>query len=242
MLAYLRRIHPVMASLDTATSSELMISFLPTEYQGKAKGWLKIADIDLTKKIKSHCPEGWNKTKVNGIEMCRSLYDTAGCYSANFSVNGTRYRKIRGMVRGYQQGSTDSFDSRRGHRSINTAYVDGVSITLGHPCKHVWTYVVGCSDDDNHPTSNYPCAAVPGPAPPSFVGENYYCESGNRGPFTYTVHYYTLMIHYLVVFMITITAVLMLGCLDSTENFLKHKLTTLRSGSALIKLTMMKQS
>ena len=162
---------------------------METEYQGKTKGWLKIADIDLTKKIKSYCPEGWKKTKVNGIEMCRSLYDTAGCYSANFSVNGTRYRKIRGMVRGYQKGSTDSFDSRRGHRSINTAYADGVSITLGHPRKHVWTYVVGCSDDDNHATSNCPCAAVPGPAPPSFVGENYYCESGNKGPFEYRVHY-----------------------------------------------------
>ena len=159
---------------------------METENEDKKKGWLKIADIDVSKG--DECPKGWNKTKVNGIEMCRSLYDSAGCYSANFSVNGTRYRKIRGMVRGYQQGSTDSFDSRMGHRSINTAYVDGVSITLGHPRKHVWTYVVGCSDDDNHPTSNCPCAAVPGPAPPSFVGENYYCESGNRGPFEY-IHY-----------------------------------------------------
>jgi len=26
-----------------------------------------------------------------------------------------------------------------------------------------------------------PCAAVPGPAPPAFVGEYYYCEVGNNG-------------------------------------------------------------
>ena len=160
---------------------------METENEGKKKGWLKIADTDVSKG--DDCPKGWEKIKINSIEMCRSLYDTAGCYSANFSVNGTRYHKIRGMVRGYQQGTTDSFDSRRGHRSINTAYVDGVSITLGHPRKHVWTYVVGFSDDDNHDTSNCPCAAVPGPSPPSFVGENYYCESGTRGPSEHTVHY-----------------------------------------------------
>ena len=156
---------------------------------GKNQGWLQIADFDLSKK--SECPdtEEWKKIKVNDIEMCRSVNDTAGCYSAIFSVNGTRYRKIYGMVRGYQQGSTDSFDSNRGHRSINTAYVDGVSITLGYPRKHVWTYIVGLSDDYSYPTANCPCAVVPGPAPPSFVGEHYYCESGNRGAFEFNTHY-----------------------------------------------------
>ena len=165
---------------------------METEYDaGKKKGWLQIADFDLS--VKSECPdtEEWKKIKVNGIEMCRSVNDTEGCYSAIFSVNGTKYRKIRGMVRGYQKGSTDGFDHVRygNYRGINTPYVDGVSITLGNPRKHVWTYVVGCSDDDNHATSNCPCAAVPGPAPHFFVGEHYYCESGNRGPFEYSTIY-----------------------------------------------------
>ena len=42
------------------------------------------------------------------------------------------------------------------------------------------------------------------------------------------------------VFTITITAVPMLACHGSTENFLQHKMKTLRSGSALIKHTLMK--
>ena len=83
-------------------------------------------------------------------------------------------------MRGYQKSSTDSFDSRRGIRSIDTTYVDGVSITLGNPRKHVWTYVSGYSDHGKFPTSNCPCAPVPGPSPPSFVGEHYYCESGDN--------------------------------------------------------------
>ena len=41
------------------------------------------------------------------------------------------------------------------------------------------TYAVGTSDDN--PGNLCPCAAVPGPVPPSFVGEHYYCESGNTG-------------------------------------------------------------
>ena len=148
------------------------------------------------------------------------------------------------MVRGYQQGTTESFDSRRGHRGINTAYVDGVSITLGHPRKHVWSYVVVCSDDDNHDTSNCPCAAVPGPAPPSFVGENYYCESGNRGPTEFTTHYTdeTLWDGACCFHDDNNCCILTLAYLGSIENFPKHKLTTLRLGSVLINLTLMKQS
>ena len=65
--------------------------------------------------------------------------------------------------------------------SIDGAYVDGVSITIGNHRKHVWTYAVGHSDEGNYPHHNCPCAAVPGPVPPSFLGEHYYCESGNTG-------------------------------------------------------------
>ena len=112
--------------------------------------------------------------------MCGSTSSSAGCYSTIFSLdNGTSYHEIRGMVRGYQKGTTDSFDSRHGFRDINATYVDGVSITLGSSRKHVWTYVVGCSDESSHSTSNCPCAVHPGPSPPSFVGDHFYCESGS---------------------------------------------------------------
>ena len=32
------------------------------------------------------------------------------------------------------------------------------------------------------------CAAVPGPAPPSFVGEHYYCDSGSTGGWVDVYH------------------------------------------------------
>ena len=66
-----------------------------------------------------------------------------------------------------------------------------MSITLGDPRKHVWTYAVGISDiQDFHVPSNCPCADVRGIDPPSFVSDHYYCESGNAGG-SNTDAYYT---------------------------------------------------
>ena len=143
------------------------------------KGWLKVADFDMTRGDK--CPKEWRQFLVNGIGVCRSPSDNAGCYSTIFTVNNTKYQKIRGFVRGYQKGDTDNFNPHEGVKSINEAYVDGVSITLGKIRKHVWTYVAGISDSNGHSTSNCPCSKTPGPAPPAFVGEHYYCESGDNG-------------------------------------------------------------
>ena len=45
-------------------------------------------------------------------------------------------------------------------------YIDGVSITLGSPRKHVWTYAVGHRDDNNvHQQRRCPCAKHPGRDP-----------------------------------------------------------------------------
>ena len=65
-------------------------------------------------------------------------------------------------VIGYQEGSTDGIRSS----NIDSAYVDGVSITHGSPRSHIWTNIAGPTE-----ASTY--------SPPPFVGNNYYCESGN---------------------------------------------------------------
>ena len=83
-------------------------------------------------------------------------------------------------------GDTNAFYTKLS--SIDDLYVDGISITLGSPRKHVWTYAVGYSDDlDNK--HNCPCATIPGPSPPAFVGNHYYCESGNVGAVDYAKYY-----------------------------------------------------
>ena len=77
----------------------------------------------------------------------------------------------------------DAFQSgARG--TIDGYYVDGISITSGFPRKHVWTFAIGLSIDHNYGlvlNHNCPCAKYPGLQPPSFVGNDYYCESAIHG-------------------------------------------------------------
>jgi len=120
--------------------------------------------------------------------VCKAVSNNAGCYPASFSVNGTYYHKICGKARGYQRYTTDAFNTKS--KDINGAYVDGLSITLGKPRKHVWTYAA--SGTEVGPNNGCcPCAALPGLAPHAFIGDHYYCESGFAGVGSTAAVYYT---------------------------------------------------
>ena len=78
------------------------------------------------------------------------------------------------------QGDPDAFANPTGMArtaSLSGNYVDGVSITYGTPPTHIWTYAAGASVSSN---SKYgcPCNTEPGVQPPTFVGTDYYCETG----------------------------------------------------------------
>ena len=135
--------------------------------------WRRVASINTD--VGDNCPTGWIKSSHNGTSFCRAPSDGRGCYSTFFSTNGVSYQHVCGRARGYQKGSPDAFS--RNTLSIDTYYVDGLSITHGNPRHHIWTYAAGITDSASS-TSNCPCAANPGRPPPSFVGNNYYCESG----------------------------------------------------------------
>ena len=57
-------------------------------------------------------------------------------------------------------------------------YVDGVSLTHGNPRKHIWSLICGTDSDDS---TKCPCASHGTQQAPSFVGSDYYCESGFTG-------------------------------------------------------------
>ena len=58
-------------------------------------------------------------------------------------------------------------------------YVDGISITYGSsPCQHIWTYAGG-DDDFEAGSDDCPCNTGNSVVVPDFVGNEYYCESGN---------------------------------------------------------------
>ena len=64
--------------------------------------------------------------------------------------------------------------------SMVSMYLHGVTITGGpsNSRTHVWTYASGHRED---PTSHCNCPCAPGgTASPSFVGNNYFCESATK--------------------------------------------------------------
>lgn len=159
---------------------------------GVKGGWARIAYLDM---VQGHaCPTPWSDIVMPGTskEVCKAP-DDAGCFSTTYSTSNMNYNKVCGQVSGYQKGCTDAFypAAYLKKKSINDVYVDGISITLGNPCKHVWTYATGLSDDGNYPKYNCPCAHIPGPDPPSFVGDHFYCESGDTGGHS-CLQYYSL--------------------------------------------------
>ena len=149
--------------------------------------WRRIASIDVS--AGDDCPTGWMKSSYNGVSFCRAPSDNNGCYSTFFSTNGVNYQHVCGRARGYQKGSPDAFWTTT--NSIDSYYVEGLSITYGNPRQHIWTYAIGPTDYGNVPCCNCPCAAIPGSAPPSFVGNNYYCESGTGNTYSDSAYYFS---------------------------------------------------
>jgi len=82
------------------------------------------------------------------------------------------------MARGYQKGGVDRFSNLivSMQKGINA---DGLSITIGNPQQHVWTYAVGlCEAESIFTGGNCPCTGNAGTAAHPFIGNHYYCESG----------------------------------------------------------------
>ena len=66
-----------------------------------------------------------------------------------------------------------------------------MSITQGSPRQHIWTNAIGIQDTISNSGLNE-CPCTPGifmQSPPSFVGSDYFCESGCPGYHDFTTFY-----------------------------------------------------
>ena len=157
---------------------------LQPPHQCGAGMWTRIAYLNMTDPLQS-CPSAWRQNTANGVRVCgRPLTSNNMCHGTFYSTGGQTYTRVCGRVIGYQFGRPEAFD---GFGSINDAYVEGVSITHGSPRSHIWTYAADTSETSS---SIYcPCDNGSSTSPPSFVGNNYYCESGNPSSSTAGVLY-----------------------------------------------------
>ena len=147
---------------------------------GREGGWMRIADVDMTQD-NSTCPTGLYTYNLNGIshDLCDYQHNAGGrCDSTTFPTYNVTYSSVCGRVRGYQHGAPDGIhDNHWGSSSIDSYYVDGVSITHGSPRQHVWTFIVG-QGQTTALWEDCPCNTGSAQTVLSFVGDDYYCESG----------------------------------------------------------------
>ena len=142
-------------------------------------GWTRVAYLNMTEPG-AVCPQGLVQKKFSQLphDVCsKGITSSQKCYSTVFDGYSLPYTKACGQVRGYQFGHTDGLFNPS--LSIDAGYVSGISITYseGEQRQHIWTYASGENENDDR-EDDCPCNNGSTAVVPSFVGEDYYCESG----------------------------------------------------------------
>ena len=158
---------------------------------GGTGGWRRDVYLDMNDPSTT-CPSGWNMTGYSKRTCGRATDGRHTCDSATFPVRGGEYSRICGRIRAYQWGTPNGFDYYHDGiiTTIDGAYAIGVSVTHGTPRNHIWTFAAGISEDYHLTSSSRcPCDASIDIRVPSFVGEDYFCESGINEPWDSSRHY-----------------------------------------------------
>ena len=125
---------------------------------GITGGWTRVVKLDMANS--SHqCPGDLRQRTDSNIRTCVNSAHSPGCSSTTFDVEHGQYSMICGRVIAFQFGTTDAFGGNRGH-SIDSNYVDGVSLTHGSPRSHIWTFAAALDEQAHYYTnaSSYcPC-------------------------------------------------------------------------------------
>ena len=144
---------------------------------GPEKGWMRVAELDMSI-AGSKCPDGLNEGMYGNKRLCGNR-GGPGCVSAIIADTfDAPYTEVCGLwlATMYQYNTPDAFRGKT--LSIDSTYIDGVSITHGTPRKHIWSYAAGYSSGTAE-TYCCPCNEGNPDTVPNFVKDNWYCESGN---------------------------------------------------------------
>ena len=141
---------------------------------GGVGGWTRVAYVNMTQ-TGATCPTGLEQMSFNGSSYCGRFSPGSGCVSALLNTT-ISYQQVCGRVAGYQEGAPDAAINNAAN--TNQVYFDGLSIHVGNPRNHIWTYMAGFFAS-SHEIFNCPCNTGNTLQVPSYVGNDYYCESGN---------------------------------------------------------------
>ena len=100
------------------------------------------------------------------------------------------YSRVCGRINALQKGIPDAFSPGFHNPSLEGVYVDGISLTHGAvgSRQHIWTFAAAASETGDPLYTGHavhalcPCMNTNWPYQiPSFVGNNYFCDTGNPG-------------------------------------------------------------
>ena len=160
------------------------------------KGFLRVANINMSVPG-TECPGGLSLRQDGTLKTCQRGQTAPGCTSTYFNSSGMEYSKVCGRVRGYQWASPNAFFHYNKNKllTINHDYVDGVTLTYrnsNNDRQHIWTFAAAL--DEVKRTIPLVCQCTNKGSSvnfvtPSFVGEDYFCETGSRQSYQYQTLY-----------------------------------------------------
>ena len=141
---------------------------------------MRVASINMTD-TSNTCPSGLS-TLTSPRRLCSMSISGFGCSSAVLPVQGVEYSQVCGKIIGYQDKHPGAFTGGGG--AIDASYVDGISLTYGfNPRNHIWTFVAALHELVSGGLV-CPCTNTRNsqpPAVPSFVGNDYFCDTASDG-------------------------------------------------------------
>ena len=145
-------------------------------------GWRRAAYLNMSDPTQT-CPPAWELITTPRRSCARpSNASSDSCYSAMFPAQGIQYSQVCGRIIGYQIGGPQAFilENANQLQTIDGPYVDGVSLTYGSPRQHIWTFANAIDEADPlNDESRCTCTDSTRPnSTPSFVGNDYFCETG----------------------------------------------------------------
>ena len=148
--------------------------------------WHQVAYLNMSDPLQQ-CPSAWrlySTNGTNGVRACgRPVTSRQSCPAVHYPTSH-QYHRVCGRIIGYQVATPGAFHSVNADRqptTLDDPYVDGVSVTYGHPHSHIWTLAAGVTEGSYFDGAgpDCPCSRSGATQAPDYVDNNYYCESGN---------------------------------------------------------------
>ncbi len=152
-------------------------------------GWSRVHYLDMAD-TGAACPAHLtlHTSPIRGCGQTNPLQFS--CDSIVFPLQKLRYTEVCGRILAYQKGAPEAFENYAVRNlTLESAYVDGVSITHGPSGnrQHIWTFAAARYEIDHSYNPAYACPCSNNQQDwayqlPPFVGDSYFCDTGNRGP------------------------------------------------------------